>query len=227
MMTSFHQSHKPRRIKTTTAAKPPRPPATSPPVLKCPRCDSVNTKFCYYNNYSLSQPRHYCKNCRRYWTRGGALRNVPIGGSTRNKNKPPCSTLHVISPPPPPHGVMTSLSSSHDLIDGFHLLNPPSTTSFSNYMFPLNPNYNLAPLNQDLHHTLITSMFLQDSLPVNDKPVLFQNFDLVPPSTTTADWVYDSSAIGGGGATSGRNENNGDSEGNVGIWYHNGNNTLP
>ncbi|KAG9156496.1 hypothetical protein Leryth_027610 [Lithospermum erythrorhizon] len=38
----------------------------------------MNTKFCYYNNYSLSQPRHFCKTCRRYWTRGGALRNVPI-----------------------------------------------------------------------------------------------------------------------------------------------------
>ncbi|KAG6473444.1 hypothetical protein ZIOFF_067360 [Zingiber officinale] len=54
--------------------------------LKCPRCDSPNTKFCYYNNYSLSQPRHYCKTCRRYWTKGGALRNVPVGGGCR-KNK--------------------------------------------------------------------------------------------------------------------------------------------
>ncbi|KAL2465070.1 Dof-type domain-containing protein [Abeliophyllum distichum] len=46
-------------------------------VLKCPRCDSPNTKFCYYNNYNLSQPRHFCKSCRRYWTKGGVLRNVP------------------------------------------------------------------------------------------------------------------------------------------------------
>ncbi|XP_044478786.1 dof zinc finger protein DOF3.1-like [Mangifera indica] len=51
--------------------------------LKCPRCDSTNTKFCYYNNYNLSQPRHFCKNCRRYWTKGGALRNIPVGGGTR------------------------------------------------------------------------------------------------------------------------------------------------
>ncbi|KAH9316745.1 hypothetical protein KI387_043983 [Taxus chinensis] len=62
-------------------------------IQKCPRCDSMNTKFCYYNNYSLTQPRHFCKNCRRYWTKGGALRNVPIGGGCRknkrsaNKNK--------------------------------------------------------------------------------------------------------------------------------------------
>ncbi|XP_019444714.1 PREDICTED: dof zinc finger protein DOF2.2-like [Lupinus angustifolius] len=51
--------------------------------LRCPRCDSSNTKFCYYNNYNLSQPRHFCKTCRRYWTKGGALRNVPIGGGCR------------------------------------------------------------------------------------------------------------------------------------------------
>lgn len=55
-------------------------------ALKCPRCDSNNTKFCYYNNYSLSQPRYFCKSCRRYWTKGGTLRNVPVGGGCR-KNK--------------------------------------------------------------------------------------------------------------------------------------------
>lgn len=64
-------------------------------ALKCPRCDSSNTKFCYYNNYSLSQPRHFCKACKRYWTRGGTLRNVPVGGGCR-KNKrvkrPPSSS---------------------------------------------------------------------------------------------------------------------------------------
>ncbi|KAL6979204.1 hypothetical protein U1Q18_020868 [Sarracenia purpurea var. burkii] len=65
-------------------AKIPQPEAG----LKCPRCDSTNTKFCYFNNYSLSQPRHFCKTCRRYWTRGGALRNVPVGGGyRRNKRK--------------------------------------------------------------------------------------------------------------------------------------------
>lgn len=55
-------------------------------ALRCPRCDSTNTKFCYYNNYSLTQPRHFCKACKRYWTRGGTLRNVPVGGGCR-KNK--------------------------------------------------------------------------------------------------------------------------------------------
>ncbi|CAN4119897.1 unnamed protein product [Withania somnifera] len=55
--------------------------------LKCPRCDSANTKFCYFNNYSLKQPRHFCKNCRRYWTKGGALRNVPVGGGCRRNKR--------------------------------------------------------------------------------------------------------------------------------------------
>ncbi|GFP97386.1 dof zinc finger protein dof5.7 [Phtheirospermum japonicum] len=68
--------------KTTTAARAPQEPAP-----KCPRCDSSNTKFCYYNNYSLTQPRHFCKTCRRYWTKGGALRNVPIGGGCRKSKK--------------------------------------------------------------------------------------------------------------------------------------------
>ncbi|KAL2328745.1 hypothetical protein Fmac_022172 [Flemingia macrophylla] len=56
-------------------------------ALKCPRCESTNTKFCYFNNYSLSQPRHFCKTCRRYWTREGALRNVPVGGGCRRNKK--------------------------------------------------------------------------------------------------------------------------------------------
>lgn len=64
-------------------AKIPQPEA----ALKCPRCESTNTKFCYFNNYSLTQPRHFCKTCRRYWTRGGALRNVPVGGGCRRNKR--------------------------------------------------------------------------------------------------------------------------------------------
>ncbi|CAL9088376.1 dof zinc finger protein 4-like [Musa acuminata AAA Group] len=60
--------------------------------VKCPRCDSTNTKFCYYNNYNLSQPRHFCKSCRRYWTKGGILRNVPVGGGCRKSKRPSSSS---------------------------------------------------------------------------------------------------------------------------------------
>ncbi|KAL6585109.1 hypothetical protein OROMI_004398 [Orobanche minor] len=65
--------------------------------LKCPRCDSPNTKFCYYNNYNLSQPRHYCKGCRRYWTKGGTLRNIPVGGGSRKNAKRSSSTSSSLS----------------------------------------------------------------------------------------------------------------------------------
>ncbi|KAL4585583.1 hypothetical protein LXL04_010206 [Taraxacum kok-saghyz] len=56
-----------------------------PDPLKCPRCESTNTKFCYYNNYNKMQPRYVCKACKRHWTEGGILRSVPIGGGRKNK----------------------------------------------------------------------------------------------------------------------------------------------
>ncbi|CAL9226237.1 unnamed protein product [Arabidopsis halleri] len=59
-----------------------------PPPRVCPRCYSDQTKFCYFNNYKTSQPRYKCKDCRRYWTHGGALRNIPIGGSCRKSKLP-------------------------------------------------------------------------------------------------------------------------------------------
>ncbi|KAM3411760.1 hypothetical protein ACQJBY_003427 [Aegilops geniculata] len=55
--------------------------------LPCPRCRSEDTKFCYFNNYNVNQPRHFCRACHRYWTAGGAIRNVPVG-SGRRKNRP-------------------------------------------------------------------------------------------------------------------------------------------
>lgn len=71
--------------------KKPRPAEQQ--AQKCPRCDSANTKFCYYNNYSLSQPRYFCKSCRRYWTKGGTLRNVPVGGGCRKNKRSSSSSL--------------------------------------------------------------------------------------------------------------------------------------
>ncbi|XP_061357636.1 cyclic dof factor 1-like [Gastrolobium bilobum] len=55
-------------------------------ILHCPRCNSLDTKFCYFNNYNVNQPRHFCKNCQRYWTAGGTMRSVPVGAG-RRKNK--------------------------------------------------------------------------------------------------------------------------------------------
>lgn len=65
--------------------------------LPCPRCDSLDTKFCYFNNYNVNQPRHFCKNCQRYWTAGGTLRNVPVGAG-RRKNKHSASHQKSVMP---------------------------------------------------------------------------------------------------------------------------------
>lgn len=76
-------------------------------ILPCPRCNSMDTKFCYYNNYNVNQPRHFCRSCQRYWTAGGTMRNVPIGaGRRRNKHStqlcqqqlPNCSN-GILTPP--------------------------------------------------------------------------------------------------------------------------------
>jgi hypothetical protein len=64
-------------------------------VLPCPRCNSMDTKFCYFNNYNVNQPRHFCKNCQRYWTAGGAMRNVPVGAG-RRKNKHAVAASHFL-----------------------------------------------------------------------------------------------------------------------------------
>ncbi|KGN49237.1 dof zinc finger protein DOF1.4 [Cucumis sativus] len=112
-----------------------------PQPQKCPRCDSLNTKFCYYNNYSLSQPRYLCKTCRRYWTHGGTLRNVPVGGGCRKgkRLKQPSQSSNnssvkplvqtSASPLPPPQIVPLSLStttSQHVIYSGTPVITPPS-----------------------------------------------------------------------------------------------------
>ncbi|KAM0952969.1 putative transcription factor C2C2-Dof family [Dioscorea sansibarensis] len=78
-------------------------------ILPCPRCSSIDTKFCYFNNYNVNQPRHFCRNCQRYWTAGGTMRNVPVGaGRRKSKNSsshykhlnivnPSCQTIPINS----------------------------------------------------------------------------------------------------------------------------------
>ncbi|KAH0687674.1 hypothetical protein KY290_019275 [Solanum tuberosum] len=130
--------------------------------LKCPRCDSPNTKFCYYNNYNLSQPRHYCKSCRRYWTKGGTLRNIPVGGGSRKSTKrsssssKKSSSTTTSSPATPP---LTSPSSSTNpkpepfcipAIPSFDVMTTGPFSSllastepqFGNFLEALNPNNN-------------------------------------------------------------------------------------
>ncbi|CAA0411022.1 Dof zinc finger protein DOF5.3 [Arabidopsis thaliana] len=84
---------------TAAAATRPQPPELA---LRCPRCDSTNTKFCYYNNYSLTQPRYFCKSCRRYWTKGGTLRNIPVGGGCRKNKRSTSSAARSLRTTPEP-----------------------------------------------------------------------------------------------------------------------------
>lgn len=87
-------------------------------ILPCPRCNSMDTKFCYFNNYNVNQPRHFCKNCQRYWTAGGTMRNVPVGAG-RRKNKQFASQYRQIIVSPdgvPVTGLETPNSANHQLI---------------------------------------------------------------------------------------------------------------
>lgn len=84
-------------------------------ALNCPRCNSTNTKFCYYNNYSLSQPRYFCKTCRRYWTEGGSLRNVPVGGGSRKNKRSTSSSSPSISQSQPPSSITKNIIINPDL----------------------------------------------------------------------------------------------------------------
>ncbi|CAN4089068.1 unnamed protein product [Withania somnifera] len=132
--------------------------------LKCPRCDSPNTKFCYYNNYNLSQPRHYCKSCRRYWTKGGTLRNIPVGGGSRKNTKrssssssssskksnssmnpspatPPLTSSASTNPKPEPF-VLPAIPSFDVTTGPFSSLLASTEPQFGNFLQALNPNTN-------------------------------------------------------------------------------------
>ncbi|CAL9110593.1 unnamed protein product [Musa textilis] len=67
-------------------------------ILPCPRCRSLDTKFCYYNNYNINQPRHFCRNCQRYWTAGGTMRNVPVGAGRRKSKHSSLCRLQALRP---------------------------------------------------------------------------------------------------------------------------------
>ncbi|KAG6423671.1 hypothetical protein SASPL_114073 [Salvia splendens] len=91
---------------------------SKPPRSDCPRCGSTNTKFCYYNNYNKSQPRHFCKACKRHWTKGGTLRNIPAGRRSRKK-RPSASAAAAAAAAAPPKRthLLNSLPVANDQSD--------------------------------------------------------------------------------------------------------------
>ncbi|KAL7614470.1 dof zinc finger protein DOF5.6 [Lactuca sativa] len=165
---------------------PPAPPssATNTPNssenhhLRCPRCDSSNTKFCYYNNYNLTQPRYFCKTCRRYWTKGGALRNVPIGGGCRkNKGTTIAAALanHNISNTSKLKAVLSSELGKTGFMNGFQHSDPIFWASLpqTSHLLPLlrptqNPNPNFA-LNPVTHTNTFSSSWRNSQTEQNQR----------------------------------------------------------
>ncbi|KAM7254862.1 hypothetical protein ACFE04_020103 [Oxalis oulophora] len=145
------------------------------PPQKCPRCESMNTKFCYYNNYSLAQPRYYCKGCRRYWTHGGTLRNIPVGGGFRKGKRPRISSSSTSSSsgggssigPLVPHQPLTSMTTQHPNMTIFPPPTPAPTTSRISPYYQGNANQgffsSLAPL-QNLNNSSFNQHLDQTSL---------------------------------------------------------------
>ncbi|KAG6526941.1 hypothetical protein ZIOFF_009028 [Zingiber officinale] len=95
-------------------------------ILPCPRCSSMDTKFCYYNNYNVNQPRHFCKNCQRYWTAGGTMRNVPVGAGRRKSKNSSSQYRNLVIPSDGLQSAqLDSLNLSHHRAIGCLPSNPP------------------------------------------------------------------------------------------------------
>ncbi|KAI3747925.1 hypothetical protein L6452_10666 [Arctium lappa] len=173
-------------ISTNHSQPPPPPPPSSTTDLnsenhhlKCPRCDSSNTKFCYYNNYNLTQPRYFCKTCRRYWTRGGALRNVPIGGGCRkNKGITMAAALaKQISSTGKLNALMSSDLGKSDFINGFQHSKP-----------------NLWPRSPQTSHLL---SLLRSTPNPNPNPNFTSNTNMFNPFWRNSEMVQDQQENGG------------------------------
>ncbi|KAK9699232.1 hypothetical protein RND81_08G161500 [Saponaria officinalis] len=137
----------------------------------CPRCGSSNTKFCYYNNYSLTQPRYFCKGCRRYWTKGGSLRNVPVGGGCRKSRRSRSSHVRLVSAP----------SNHHN----HHGVAPSSTLSIFGHVDGTNNSIQVLPHNNNSYisnngnlSTMVESstQLMGSGAPTIDLAVVYANF---------------------------------------------------
>ncbi|XP_057523870.1 dof zinc finger protein DOF3.5 [Amaranthus tricolor] len=148
----------------------------------CPRCGSSNTKFCYYNNYSLTQPRYFCKGCRRYWTKGGSLRNVPVGGGCRKSRRSRPSTLRLTIPTSNQRSNDTSIySNSHhthqDELNG-HSSNAPTIDLAVVYANFLNQKPQNCTNNDQMIHNIDDLSCIPDATTiVPTSQIILQNND--------------------------------------------------
>ncbi|KAL3630721.1 hypothetical protein CASFOL_023705 [Castilleja foliolosa] len=131
----------PQGIENVKAVEKKARPIQKEQATNCPRCNSTNTKFCYYNNYSLSQPRYFCKACRRYWTEGGCLRNVPVGGGSRKNKRPSSSSSHQI--------LSSKINKVINIPDNNNN-NPPNPSKIQQGGHDLNLSYNPSHYNNNI-----------------------------------------------------------------------------
>ncbi|KAM7491516.1 hypothetical protein LguiA_034437 [Lonicera macranthoides] len=188
-------------------------------ALNCPRCNSTNTKFCYYNNYSLTQPRYFCKTCRRYWTEGGTLRNIPVGGGSR-KNKRSSSSSNgsssssLLSPPSTVHSSRNKLpdliqTAQNPKVNGGQDLNLgfPLASGFKSFSELINmPNFDEKSNNDSSALELLTgSRRLNYYMPVGDQNGVYTSgFPLPEFKATSLSFSLD--GIGNSGYGSGIQE---------------------
>ncbi|KAF5751515.1 dof zinc finger protein DOF2.1-like [Tripterygium wilfordii] len=194
-----HQAHLLENMLVCSKAEQERKPRPQPEeAVQCPRCESTNTKFCYYNNYSLSQPRYFCKTCRRYWTKGGILRNVPMGGGCR-KNKRSSSKksqdqllLNITTNPNNPLSTFPLRYDQNDLTLAFSRLQKQSSTGFDDSGLSFLGN----PIDVMGNHDALRSGFL-------DTQNNFQNFYYGFGNGISLGEVVDSNICGGVGGEMG------------------------
>ncbi|KAF1890414.1 hypothetical protein Lal_00041127, partial [Lupinus albus] len=148
-----------------------------PELVKCPRCDSTNTKFCYYNNYNKSQPRHFCRACKRHWTKGGTLRNVPVGGGRKNKR---------VKKPTTPPSTTTTTSITITSVPSLEVDHDHTKIPSSHYQSLICPQPSLDNListttdSKDKDFGIGDGIFLSSSMPHT------QNQSMIFPFSTTS-----------------------------------------
>ncbi|KAL1802337.1 hypothetical protein ACET3Z_030984 [Daucus carota] len=144
--------------------------------LRCPRCNSEETKFGYYNNNQISQPRYRCKNCKKFWTHGGKVRDISSNGRERRVNRFRDSSPSTVSSAPPPPPLPVGMTSG-GFINGIWTLNlarPPPT--------PNQPQLKFVPM--DIENLSITKPLEPPSHALGHNNLIFEPNQQIPTTHT-------------------------------------------
>ncbi|KAI3710299.1 hypothetical protein L2E82_40077 [Cichorium intybus] len=149
-----------------------------PDPVKCPRCDSTNTKFCYYNNYNKTQPRYFCKACKRHWTKGGTLRNVPVGGGRKNKRIKRTNTITTAATTTVDHSLGLN-GQKYMFSDDKGLFFTPNDSEFDQVSWDFNGGFTgstttmQSPSHQNLGFSMLSNLTSMDTNPIPIIPTSF------------------------------------------------------